>query len=261
MVSLASRNLHGPRCLNMRILSSPFFFEWHQVVLINWLKSPLVVSLGWSHRPRGRLVRHEIILHQLIHDAAGGWVRLPKLVMECSMLVSRVQVRQRIDLVTKFSIYAVDNTRTAPENHKVADWQEMSHDCCCQIRCWCEWPKRLVRQAYRQWECSHAGPADSSTGPQWYRRLRRSSGVYLTKGPTHAPGSRLREFPWVPPQGTCAFIRGGSSQLPRIPRDPLSGHVTVNLKVRPGESRVSGRSNHHTLPRFIRLVWVTLSQW
>ena len=144
MVSLASKNLHGPRCLNMRILSSPFFFEWHQVVLGNWLKSPLVVSLGWSHRPRGRLVRHEIIVHQLIHDAAGGWVRLPKLVMECAMLVSRVQVRQRIDLVTKFSIHAVDDTRTAPENHKVADWQEMSHDCCCQIRC--QWSLCLMER-------------------------------------------------------------------------------------------------------------------
>ena len=144
MVSLASKNLHGPRCLNMRILSSLFFFEWHQVVLGNWLKSPLVVSLGWSHRPRGRLVRHEIIVHQLIHDAAGGWVRLPKLVMECAMLVSRVQVRQRIDLVTKFSIHAVDDTRTAPENHKVADWQEMSHGCCCQIRC--QWSLCLMER-------------------------------------------------------------------------------------------------------------------
>ena len=104
MVLLASKNLHGPRCLNMCILSSLFFFEWHQVVLGNWLKYLLVVSLGWSHRPRCRLVRHEIIVHQLIHDAAGGWVRLPKLVMECAMLVSHIQVRQRIDLVTKFSI-------------------------------------------------------------------------------------------------------------------------------------------------------------
>ena len=144
MVSLASKNLHGPRCLNMRILSRPFFVEWHQVVLGNWLKSPLVVSLGWCHRPRGRLVWHEIIVHQLIHDVAGGWVRLPKLVMECAMLVSRVQVRQRIDLVTKFSIHAVDDTRTAPENHKVADWQEMSHDCCCQIRC--QWSLCLMER-------------------------------------------------------------------------------------------------------------------
>ena len=111
---------------------------------------------------------------------------------------------------------------------------------------------------------SHAGPADSSTGPPVHSGIGVSGdprGSTSHMGPTHAPGSRLRELPWVPPQGTCAIIRGGSSRLPRIPRDPLSGHMTIHLKIRPGKSRISGRSNHHTLPRFICLVWVTLSQW
>ena len=115
---------------------------------------------------------------------------------------------------------------------------------------WWEWAKRPVRQAYRQWECSHT--LARLTAPRVHLS---NSGIGVSgdprgstshTGPTHAPGSRLRELPWVPPQGTCAIIRGGSSRLPRIPRDPLSGHMTVHLKVRPGKSRISGRSNHHT---------------
>ena len=75
---------------------------------------------------------------------------------------------------------------------------------------------------------SHAGPADSSTGPpvqQRYRRLRRSSGVYLTHGADTRSGFTLERVALGSASGhMCYHPWGLESTTQNSPGSPLRSH-------------------------------------
>ena len=112
---------------------------------------------------------------------------------------------------------------------------------------------------------SHAGPADSSTGPpvqQRYRRLRRSSGVYLTHGADTRSGFTLERVALGSASGhMCYHPWGLESTTQNSPGSPLRSHD------RPSKSQTweipdqwQVKSPQHLKPGWIRRRSIPISR-